>query len=138
MLTPIQECRVAVGDLDKTFPILDDATYEYFLEKNDYSVRRSALEAAKTILFQLSMRTDETVDIFSVKGSKAADQYRLALMMFLRDPNMNPVLTSANGYGGGISKSDMQANVENTDNNFVKTPYYPTELSTVPENPFVL
>lgn len=121
-LTPIQEVRVAVGDLDPTLPLLDDATYDYFLTKNTGSIRRASLDAARTILFQLSMRTDETVDIFSVKGSKSAEQYRMSLQMFLRDPNMNPVLTSANGYAGGISKSDMQANIDNSDNNYVVTP----------------
>ena len=124
MLNPIQELRVAVGDLDAAFPILDDSTYEYFLVKHEDSVRRAALDAAKTILFQLSMRTDETVDIFSIKGAKAAEQYRLALQMFLRDPNMNPVLTSANGYAGGVSLQDMQDNIDNSDNNAIKTPNF--------------
>lgn len=121
MLNPIKECRVSVGDLDAAFPILDDSTYEYFLNKNENSVRRASLEAARTIMFQLSMRTDETVDIFSIKGAKAAEQYRLALQMFLRDPNMNPVLTSANGYAGGISLQDMQDNIDKSDNNAVTT-----------------
>ncbi len=121
MLNPIKECRISVGDLDATFPILDDATYEYFIEKNEGSVRRASLEAAKTILFQLSMRSDETVDIFSIKGSKVAEQYRLALQLFLKDPNMNPVLTSAGGYAGGISLQDMQDNIDTSDNNAVTT-----------------
>lgn len=131
MLTPIQEVRVAVGDLDTTFPLLDDATYDYFLTKNSDSVRRAALDAAKTILFQLSMRTDMTVDIFSVKGAKAAEQYRMSLQLFLKDPSMNPVLTSANGYAGGISKSDMISNIETTDNNAVITPGMEEEVSTI-------
>jgi hypothetical protein len=133
-LTPVQEVRVAVGDTDPTFPILDDPTYEYFLEKNQDSIRRASLDAARSILLQLSMRTDETVDIFSVKGSKAAEQYRLALQMFLRDPNLNPVLTSATGYAGGISKSDMQSNIENPDNNYVVTPGM--KICPIPSNPF--
>ena len=68
------------------------------------------------------MRTDETVDIFSIKGSKSAEQYRLALKMFLSDPTLNPVLTSASIYAGGVSKTDMQTNVNTTDNNAVITP----------------
>lgn len=134
MLTPIQEVRVAVGDTDPSFPILDDSTYEYFLSKNSDSVRRASLEAARSILLQLSMRTDETVDIFSVKGSKAAEQYRMSLQMFLRDPNMNPVLTSANGYAGGISKSDMVNNNANADNNPVLTPGL--SIYVQPNDPF--
>lgn len=121
-LTLIQECRVAVADLDTAFPILDDATYEYFLTKNESSVRRASLDAARTILLQLSLRGEETVDIFSVKGSKAAEQYRLSLQMFLKDPSLNPVLTSATAYCGGISKQDMQDNVDVFDTNAVITP----------------
>jgi len=139
MLNPIQEIRVSVGDLDVGFPILDDATYEYFIEKNEGSVRRAALEAAKTILFQLSMRGEETVDIFTLKGSKAAEQYRLALALFLKDPNLNPVLTSASGYGSGISLQDMQDNIDNTDNNAIRTPGF-NGVYTYPDptNPFAV
>jgi hypothetical protein len=42
--------------------------------------------------------------------------------MFLRDPNLNPVLTNCQGYAGGISLTDMQANVDNPDNNYVHAP----------------
>lgn len=139
MLNPIKEVRVQVGDLDVTFPILDDSTYEYFIEKNEGSVRRAALDAARTILFQLSSRGDETVDIFSIKGGKAAEQYRLALQLFLKDPSLNPVLTSANAYAGGISLQDMQNNIDNTDNNAVITPNF-SGTYTAPDlsNPFLV
>lgn len=133
-LTQIQAVRVNVADLDPTMPILDDSTYEYFLVKNDFSVNRASMDAARTILLQLAMRGDETVDIFSYKGAKSAEQYRLALQLFLRDPNLNPVLTSAGGYAGGISRSDMQANNENLDNNFIVTPGM--QDLTSPSNPF--
>lgn len=122
MLTPIQEIRIQVGDYDSSLPLLDDATYEYFLSKNENSIRRSAIDAARAILFQLTMRSDETIDIFTIKGSKSAEQYRLALKMFLSDPTLNPVLTSASIYAGGVSKTDMQTNVNTTDNNAVITP----------------
>ena len=130
MLTPIQEVRVAVGDVDVQFPILDDSTYEYFLSKNNDSVRRASMDAAKSILMQLSMRGDQTIDIFTVKGGKSAEQYRMSLQMFLRDPNMNPVLSLANGYAGGISKSDMLANNSNADTNFVNTPGLEINITT--------
>lgn len=136
MLNPIDEVRIQVGDLDKCFPILADNVYEYFLSKNQFSVRRASLEAARAILLQLSMRTDQTVDVFSVKGSKVAEQYRLALQLFLKDPNMNPVFGSANAYAGGISNSDMQANVNDLDNNYVKTPE--SKISAVSNNPFMV
>jgi hypothetical protein len=122
-LTNIQKVRVAVADLDPSFPILDDATYEYFLEKNSDSIDRAALDAAKTILFTLSQRTNQTVDLFSVSGgSKSAEQYRLALQLFLRDPQLNPVYNNVGGYAGNISVSDMQSNVDNLDNNIIQSP----------------
>lgn len=129
-LTLIQQVRVEVADIDQEFPLLDDFTYQYFLDKNNDSVRRAALDAAKTILFQLSLRSDETVDIFSIKGAKSAEQYRLALAMFLKNPAMNGVLTSANPYASGISFADMQNNIDNLDNNYVKTPEFPESLNT--------
>ncbi len=133
-LTPVQEVRLTVGDTSVEFPILSDLDYEYFLSKNQDSVRRASVDAAKAIILQLAMRTDETVDIFSIKGSKAAEQYRMALTMFLKDPALNPVLTSGSGYAGGISKSDMIANNSNPDNNYVCTPGM--SIDVVPTNVF--
>jgi len=77
----------------------------------------------------LSMRGDRTVDILSIKGSAAANAYRLALEMYLKDPNLNPVLNNCGAYAGGISISDMAANVANTDNNSVLAP---TDVNDVP------
>lgn len=122
-LTQIQQVRLEVADFDPAFPILSDEDYSYFLTKNNNSITRTALDAAKTILLVLSQRTDDTVDIFSIKGSKAASEYRLALKMFLSDPNLNPVYNNAQGWVGGISKSEMQANNTNTDNNIILNPY---------------
>ena len=134
-LTPIQEVRLSVGDTSVEFPILSDCSYEYFLQKNNDSVRRASVEAAKCILLQLSMRSgDEVVDIFSIKGSKAAEQYRLALQMFIKDPAFNPVLTLGSAYAGGISKSDMLENNANPDTNYVETPLL--NITKIPETPF--
>lgn len=122
-LTLIQQCRLNVADMDAAFPLLDDASYEYFLQKHNDNVTRASLDAAKTILLILSQRGSEAVDIFSVTGGhKSAEAYRLALQLFLRSPELNPLMTSATAYASGISLSDMQANVDNTDNNTVKTP----------------
>jgi hypothetical protein len=91
------------------------------------------IDAAKSILFKLSMRGDETVDIFSVKGSKAAEQYRMALQLFIKNPDFNPALTLAGAYAGGISKQDMRENILNEDNNAVLVP---TDPKTYPDNYF--
>ena len=75
--TDIQKVRIEVADLDPGLPLLADDEYAYLLEKNNNSVVRASVDAARIILLKLSQQTDETVSIFSVKGSKAAEQYRL-------------------------------------------------------------
>ena len=120
--TIVQQVRLEVADFDPSFPILSDTDYEYFLTKNNNNVTRAAIDAARTILLVLSQRTDESVDIFSIRGGKAAEQYRLSLQMFLRDPTTNPVLQNCQGWVGGISKEDIAANYQNLDNNVVTVP----------------
>lgn len=122
MLNDIQKIRLEIGDIDPALPILADIEYEYFLQKNDNSIRRACLDAAKTILFKLSMRVREDVDIFSIYGQQAAQNYIMALKMFIKNPDLNPVLNSAVPYAGGISKSDMLVNNSNSDNNFIQSP----------------
>lgn len=124
MLTDIQKVRITVGDTSVEFPLLDDNSYAYFLEKNYNSIPKSALDAASAIMMVLSTRNSETVDIFSVKNT-SAEQYRLALQLFLRDPAMNPVLQNCQGWVGGVSKDDILANYSNTDNHVVTVPSQP-------------
>lgn len=122
-LTDLQKIRYELGDTDSSFPIMTDSEYEYFLEKNNYNVMKASLDAARVILFKLAQRGEETVDIFSIKGTKAAEQYRLALQMYIKDPNLNPVLNNVKGYFGGVSISDMEANDAVSDNNLVPTAF---------------
>lgn len=58
-LTDLQKIRVEVQDIDPSLPFLPDETYEYLLAKNNNSVRRASLDAARLILYQLSMRSTE-------------------------------------------------------------------------------
>lgn len=131
-LTTIQQVRLLVQDTDPALPFASEDEIQFFLDRNNQSVNRAALEVAKVILLQLSLRSgSETVDIFSLSGgNKSAEQYRLALQLFLRDPNMNPVYQTVNGYAGGVSKSDMQSNVLDCDNNSILTPLTPLTEST--------
>lgn len=134
-LTSIQQVRLLIQDTVPGLYILSDDEITYFLEKNNQSSDRAAIAAAKVILLNLSMRGDSTVDIFSIKSSKAAENYRLALQMFLKSPDMNPVLQNCQGYVGGVSKADMKANDANTDNTLVPlafpTLYPPTDYFSV-------
>ena len=132
-LTLIQQVRLNVADNEPGLYIISDDEITWLLEKNSNSVPRASIDAARIILLNLSQRGDEVVDIFSIKGKSAAEQYRLALELFIKDPNLNPLIGNLQGYFGGISKSDMQANNDNCDNNIVENPTkdrYP--LSTGP------
>lgn len=121
-MATIQDLRYELGDTSAEFPIMSDAEYTYFLTKNSNALQRSAMDAAKSIMLKLSMRTDETVDIFSIKGASAAKNYMQALQMYIKNPDLNAMYDKVQGYAGGISKSDMQANDSNLDNNIVNQP----------------
>ena len=126
--TDIQKVRIEVADLDPGLPLLADDEYAYLLEKNNNSIIRASVDAARIILLKLSQQTDETVSIFSVKGSKAAEQYRLALELYIKNPQLNPLYNNLKGYFGGVSISDMEANAANPDNNIVTNPGKTDEL----------
>lgn len=115
--TDIQKVRIEVGDSAVEFPILSDDEYEYLLEKNNNSIRASGIDAARIILMKLSINSsDQVVDIFSIKSAKAAEQYREALKLYLKSPDLNPLMNTAMPYAGGISRSDMVANNSDSDN----------------------
>lgn len=138
-MATIQDIRYETGDVDVTFPILADAEITYFLNKNESNLRRTSLDCARTILMKLSMRGDETVDLFSIKGSKAAEAYRQALLLYIKNPEFNPIIASASIYAGGISLTDMQSNIDTLDNNYVKTADQPESYTYPPlDNPFVV
>lgn len=122
-LTDIQKVRLEVADNDPALPVLSDDEVSYFLEKNNNSIQRAAVDAAKTIMFKLSMNAGEqSVDIFTLRGKDAARAYIDALRLYITNPNLNGIFKNLNMYVGGTSKADMQANVDATDNNVVVTP----------------
>lgn len=123
----VHALRIELGDTDVNFPIMSDEEYRYFLDKNDWTIRRASLDAAKSMLMKLSLRPDETFDIFSIKGSAAAKQFMAALQMYIKNPDLNPIYTNAMPYAGGISKSDMEANNANPDNKPIINPTQSTQ-----------
>lgn len=127
-LTPIQQIRLTVQDNTPGLYIISDDELDWLLEKNNNNVARASIDAARIILLNLSQRNDETVDIMSIKSSKAAENYRLALESFLKDPNSNPLYQNLKGYVGGVSISDMDANNANLDNNIIQSPSDSGEL----------
>ena len=121
-LTLIQQVRLNVQDNTPGLYIISDDEITYLLEKFNNNVDKASYQAAKIILLNLAQRSDETIDVFSIKGSKSATEYRLALELFLKDPANNPLYQNLKGYVGGVSISDMGANNANLDNNIVENP----------------
>jgi len=119
----ISACRTEVGDVVIELPILADSEYTYFLTKNSENIRRASLDAAKTILLKLSLNSkSSTVDVLSVNTTMTAGDYRKALQLYIKSPELNGMYSTVSAWAGGISKSDMQANIDNTDNNSVLPP----------------
>lgn len=119
-MTTIIAVRTEIGDSDPNFPILSDDEINYYLTKNSSNLARTSMDCARTILMKLSLRGSETIDIFTIKGS--ASQYMQSLQLYIKDPNLNPLMQNLQGYAGGVSISDMQANDSNSDNNKVIRP----------------
>ena len=132
-LSLIEQVRFLVQDNVPGLYVISDAEIEYLLERNNQSVNRASVEAARVILFNLSMNSsDSSVDIFSIKGSQAAKAYIEALKMYINNPALNQVGNNVQGYVGGISLADMQANDANTDNNIFINPT--NSLYDIPSN----
>ena len=69
-LSLIDQVRLLVQDNTPGLYIISDEEINFLLQRNNNKLNPTALEAAKIILMNLSMRGDSTVDIFSIKGGK--------------------------------------------------------------------
>lgn len=116
--TTIQQVRLEIGDNDPVMPVLNDEEIQYFLDKNEGSVRKASLDAAKTILFKIASFANEVVDVLEYRGSDYFRQYKEALVMYIKNPEFGAV-SRAMGYFGGVSISDIQKNISTVDNNIV-------------------
>ena len=121
-LTPVQQIRLLIQDVTPGLYIISDEELEFLLERNNNNVNRASVEAARIVLFNLSMRGDESIDVFSLKSSTSAKAYMEALKLYIRDPNLNQIGNNIQGYASGISLEDMQANDANADNNIFVPP----------------
>ena len=121
-LTLNQQVRLLCQDNTPGLYIISDDEINFLLERNNNNVDRAVYEALQIMLRYLAQRGDETVDIFSIRGSKAAEQMRLAIELYLKDPANNPLYKNLQGFFGGVSLSDMQANNDDCDNNIVENP----------------
>lgn len=103
--------RLMIGDTLPQ-PILDDETYEYLLLKYK-NENKAALFAGQMVMFNLSRYTRERTGDIEVYGAEYFNNYRKALKDWLSNPNFGESV--AMPYAGGISRSDMIANAEDTD-----------------------
>jgi len=122
-LSEVQQVRLLIGDNTPGLYIIQDDEIAFLLERNNNNVNRTSVEAARVVLFKLSMdASDSSVDIFSIRSSQSAKAYMEALKMYINNPNLNQVGNNLQGYVGGISLEDMQANDTNLDNNIFINP----------------
>ena len=127
-LTLNQQVRLLCQDNTPGLYIISDDEIDFLLERNNNNVDKAVYEALQIMLRYLAQRGDESIDIFSIRGSKSAEQMRLAIELYLKDPANNPLYKNLKGYVGGVSISDMDANNANLDNNIVQSPSDSGEL----------
>lgn len=134
--TDVNAVRMEVQDVESGLYILPDATYEYILIKNNGSISRSSIDAARFILMRLSITSiDSVTDVLSIKTSKQVDAYRAALELFIKSPSLNPLINNAGGWAGNISRTEMQTN-NCTADNYVTDLAKQSDLSLYSDNPF--
>lgn len=121
-LTLNQQVRLLCQDNTPGLYIISDDEIDFLLERNNNNVDKAVYEALQIMLRYLAQRGDESIDVFSIRGSKAAEQMRLAIELYLKDPANNPLYKNLKGYVGGVSISDMAENNANLDNNIVENP----------------
>lgn len=116
-LTNIEKLKLEIGLVNEASDILSDEEIAYFLEKNNNSIRKAALDAAKTVLFVLSQLVHERSGAeLEIWGHTWFENYMKTLQMYINDPNYSIALESAKAYAGGISVSDIRKNINNPEN----------------------
>ena len=123
-----QQVRLLCQDNTPGLYIISDDEIDFLLERNNNNVDKAVYEALQIMLRYLAQRGDESIDIFSIRGSKSAEQMRLAIELYLKDPANNPLYKNLKGYVGGVSISDMAENNANLDNNIIQSPSDSGEL----------
>lgn len=118
-LTLVEQVRLEVGLVGQACDLLSDDEITYYLTKNTNNITKTSRDCAKTALFILSQYVHEKASELEIWGHDWFNNYYKALQLYLNDPNFNTSITGAKPYAGGISVSDIKANVENFDNQVV-------------------
>ena len=115
--TDIEKIRIEIGLVNEAADILSDEELTYFLEKNNNSIKRASLDAAKTVLFILSQLVHERTSAdLEIWNHTWFENYMKSLQLYLNNPNFSINIDSAKVYAGGISKTDIRSNIDNEDN----------------------
>lgn len=116
-LTDVEKVRLEIGLSGQAIDILSDAEIQYFLDKNNNSVKRASLDAAKTVLFVLAQLVHErSGSELEIWNHTWFENYMKVLQLYITNPNFSIALEQAKVYAGGISVTDIRNNVENSDN----------------------
>lgn len=110
----IDRIRLIVGDTMLEIEYLTDETYQYLLDKYSNNETSAALEAARYILGSLARFSRQRTGDIEVYGAEMFKNYKDFLVELIRNPQL--LLSRAEAYAGGISKSDMAAHDSNPDN----------------------
>lgn len=123
---PVDRVRLKTGDVFQDFEILDDTTYQYFLDSNNGNETAAAMAAARLIRIQIArFPTRETTGDIEV-WSDFAKLYTAALDDLINDVGGSSFV--AIPYAGGISQRDMLQNNMNWDRVALNLP----KLTTCP------
>lgn len=116
-LSLIQQIKLELGLVGDASDILSDEEIQYFLDKNKNSIKKASLDSAKTVLFILSQQVHERSGTeLELYGNQWFENYMKTLQLYINDPNFSITIDSAKAYAGGISVSDIRANIDNCDN----------------------
>lgn len=116
-LTPVQEIKLNLGLVGNAADILTDDELQYFLDKNNGSVKKASLDVAKTVLFILAQLVHErSGNELEVWGHTWFENYMKTLQLYINNPAYSLAIDSAKAYAGGISVTDIRNNIDNSDN----------------------
>lgn len=115
-LTLVQEVRLTIGLIGNAYDLLSDDEITHYLTKNNNNIRRTCLDCGKTVLFILAQLTHTKADVLEEWTGDWFNNYYKTLQMYMNDPNFSFAINGAMPYAGGISVSDIRANVDNSDN----------------------
>lgn len=115
-LTLVQQVRLEIGLIGNAYDLLSDDEITHYLTKNNNNIRRTSLDCGKIVCFILAQLTHTKADVLEEWSQDWFNNYYKTLQMYMNDPNFSFAINGAMPYAGGISVSDIRANVDNSDN----------------------